>query len=138
VQLVGGPRLGNLEKFKFFIPPYEAGTKNSLDLNREAWDQVYPAPNNTYWNTYGTTQIKDFGNIVLADVINNPSKKVDFIIIDAHIDIVSNPPGEVTFDYGLSYITMDNLGFTMDLDTERSDSTDIFMDDIQTTMDSTK
>ena len=138
VQLVGGPRLGNLEKFKFFIPPYEAGTKNSLDLNREAWDQAYPAPNNTYWNTYGTTQIKDFGNIVLADVINNPSKKVDFIIIDAHIDIVSNPPGEVTFDYGLSYITMDNLGFTMDLDTERSDSTDIFMDDIQTTMDSTK
>jgi hypothetical protein len=138
VQLVGGPRLGNLEKFKFFIPPYEAGTKNSLDLNREAWDQVYPAPNNTYWDAYGTTQIKDFGNIVLADVINNPSKKVDFIIIDAHIDIVVNPAGEVTFDNGLSYITMDNTGFLMDLDTEKSDATDIFMDDNQTTMDSTR
>lgn len=136
VLVVGGPRLGNLEKFKFFIPPYEAGTKNSLDLNREAWDQTYPAPNNTYWDTYGTTQIKDFGNIVLADVINNPDRKVDFIILDAHIDIVVNPAGEVTYDNGLSYVTIDNTGFTLDLDTERSDSADIFMDDNHTTMDS--
>jgi hypothetical protein len=137
VQLVGGPTLGNLEKFKFFIPPYEAGTKNSLNLNRAAWNQAYPAPNNTYWNTHGTTQIKDFGNIVLLDVINNPSKKVDFVIIDAHIDIVAFPAGEVTFDNSLSYITMDNEGFLMDLDTERVDADDIFMDDNQTTMDST-
>ena len=137
VQLVGGPTLGNLEKFKFFIPPYEAGTKNSLNLNRGAWSQSYPAPNNTYWSTYGTTQIKDFGNIVLSEVINNPSKKVDFCIIDAHIDIVAFPPGEVTFDNSLSYITMDNEGFLMDLDTERVDANDIFMDDNQTTMDST-
>jgi len=138
VQLVGGPTLGNLEKFKFFIPPYEAGTKNSLNLNRDAWDQAYPAPNNTYWNTYGTTQIKDFGNIALADVINNPSKKVDFCIIDAHIDIVTFPPGTVTFDNSLTYISMDNTGFLMDLDTERSDANDIYMDDNQTTMDSIK
>ena len=137
VQLVGGPTLGNLEKFKFFIPPYEAGTKNSLNLNRAAWSQSYPAPNNTYWDSYGTTQIKDFGNIVLSEVINNPSKKVDFCIIDAHIDIVAFPPGEVTFDNSLSYITMDNEGFLMDLDTERVDADDIFMDDNQTTMDST-
>ena len=137
VQLVGGPTLGHLEKFKFFIPPYEAGTKNSLNLNRAAWNQAYPAPNNTYWNTHGTTQIKDFGNIVLADVINNPNKKVDFCIIDAHIDIVAFPPGDVTFDNSLSYITMDNEGFLMDLDTERVDANDIFMDDNQTTMDST-
>ena len=88
VQLVGGPRLGHLEKFKFFVPPYEAGTKNSLNLNRDAWSQTYPSPNDTYWDSYGTTQIKDFGNIVLSDVINNPSKKVDFCMIDAYIDIV--------------------------------------------------
>ena len=138
VQLVGGPTLGNLEKFKFFIPPYEAGTKNSLNLNRGAWSQSYPAPNNTYWASYGTTQIKDFGNIVLTDVINNPSKKFDFCIIDAHIDIVAFPPGDVTFDSSLNYISMDNTGFFMDLDTERTDSNDIFMDDNQTTMDSIK
>ena len=138
VQLVGGPTLGNLEKFKFFIPPYEAGTKNSLNLNRGAWSQSYPAPNNTYWASYGTTQIKDFGNIVLTDVINNPSKKFDFCIIDAHIDIVAFPPGDVTFDSSLNYISMDNTGFLMDLDTERTDSNDIFMDDNQTTMDSIK
>jgi hypothetical protein len=138
VQLVGGPTLGNLEKFKFFIPPYEAGTKNSLNLNRGAWSQPYPSTNSTYWNTYGTTQIKDFGNIVLTDVINNPSKKVDFCIIDAHIDIVAFPPGDVTFDSSLNYISMDNTGFLMDLDTERTDSNDIFMDDNQTTMDSIK
>ena len=138
VQLVGGPTLGNLEKFKFFIPPYEAGTKNSLDLNRGAWSQPYPSTNSTYWDTYGTTQIKDFGNIVLSDVINNPSKKVDFCIIDAHIDIVTFPPGDVTFDNSLNYISMDNTGFLMDMDTERSDSDDIFMDDNYTTMDSIK
>ena len=138
VQLVGGPTLGNLEKFKFFIPPYEAGTKNSLNLNRGAWSQPYPSTNSTYWNTYGTTQIKDFGNIVLTDVINNPSKKVDFCIIDAHIDIVAFPPGDVTFDSSLNYISMDNTGFLMDLDTERTDSNDIFMDDNYTTMDSIK
>ena len=138
VQLVGGPTLGNLEKFKFFIPPYEAGTKNSLDLNRGAWSQPYPSTNSTYWDTYGTTQIKDFGNIVLSDVINNPSKKVDFCIIDAHIDIVAFPPGDVTFDSSLNYISMDNTGFLMDMDTERSDSDDIFMDDNYTTMDSIK
>jgi hypothetical protein len=137
VQLVGGPTLGNLEKFKFFIPPYEAGTKNSLNLNRGAWSQPYPSTNSTYWDTYGTTQIKDFGNIVLSDVINNPSKKFDFCLIDAHIDIVAFPPGDVTFDSSLNYISMDNTGFLMDLDTERSDSDDIFMDDNQTTMDST-
>ena len=88
VQLVGGPTLGNLEKYKFFIPPYVGGTKNSLNLNRSAWTQSYPSPNNTYWNEYGTTQIKDFGNIVLSDVINNPNTKVNFCVIDAYIDIL--------------------------------------------------
>ena len=135
-QLVGGPRLGHLEKFKFFIPPYEAGTKNSLNLNRDAWTNPYPAPNNTYWDSYGTTQIKDFGSIVLSDVINSPNNKFNFCLIDAHIDIVVNPPGTVTFDNTQNYITMDNEGFLMSLDTTRVDATDIYMDDALTTMDS--
>jgi len=135
-QLVGGPRLGHLEKFKFFIPPYEAGTKNSLNLNRAAWSQPYPAPNNTYWDSYGTTQIKDFGSIVLSDVINSPNRKFNFCLIDAHIDIVVNPPGTVTFDNTENYITMDNEGFLMSIDTTRVDADDIFMDDALTTMDS--
>jgi len=135
-QLVGGPRLGHLEKFKFFIPPYEAGTKNSLNLNRDAWTNPYPAPNNTYWDSYGTTQIKDFGSIVLSDVINSPNRKFNFCLIDAHIDIVVNPPGTVTFDNTQNYITMDNEGFLMSIDTTRVDADDIFMDDALTTMDS--
>lgn len=135
-QLVGGPRLGHLEKLKFFIPPYEAGTKNSLNLNRSAWTQPYPAPNNTYWDSYGTTQIKDFGSIVLSDVINSPNRKFNFCLIDANIDIVVNPPGTVTFDNTQNYITMDNEGFLMSLDTTRLDADDIYMDDALTTMDS--
>jgi len=137
-QLVGGPRLGHLEKLKFFIPPYEAGTKNSLNLNRDAWPQSYPAPNDTYWDNYGTTQIKDFKNIVLSDVINSPNKKVNFCLIDAHIDIINTAPGLVTFDNTENYLSMDNNTFFMDYDTERVDADDIYMDDNQTTMDSIK
>jgi hypothetical protein len=137
-QLVGGPRLGHLEKLKFFIPPYEAGTKNSLNLNRDAWSKSYPSPSNTYWDSYGTTQIKDFGNIVLSDVINSPNKKFNFCLIDANIDIIATPPGTVTFDNTQNYLTMDTNTFFMDYDTERVDANDIYMDDNQTTMDSIK
>ena len=137
-QLVGGPRLGHLEKLKFFIPPYEAGTKNSLNLNRDAWSKSYPSPSNTYWDSYGTTQIKDFGNIVLSDVINSPNKKFNFCLIDANIDIIATPPGTVTFDNTQNYLTMDTNTFFMDYDTERVDADDIYMDDNQTTMDSIK
>jgi hypothetical protein len=137
VKLVGGPRLGNLEKYKFFIPPYEAGTKSTANFNRDAWTQEYPSPNNGYWSSYGNTQIKDFGDIVLADVINNPDAKFNFCW-DPFIDIVRYPPGSVTFDDSTTYITFDNTGFEMDLDTEFVDATDIYFDDNVTTMDSTR
>jgi hypothetical protein len=137
VKLVGGPRLGNLEKYKFFIPPYEAGTKSTANFNRDAWTQEYPSPNNGYWLHNGNTQIKDFGDIVLADVINNPDAKFNFCW-DPFVDIVRYPPGSVTFDDSTTYITFDNTGFEMDLDTEFVDATDIYFDDNVTTMDSTK
>lgn len=137
VKVVGGQRLGHLEKYKFFIPPYEAGTKNSANLNRDAWDQPYPNPNNGYWDLYGNTQIKDFGSITLDDVINNPEKKVSFNLWEAHIDIVQFPPGSVTFDNSLTYITMDDDGLTLDKDTLLLDATDIYFDNTVTTMDST-
>jgi hypothetical protein len=57
-------------------------------------------------------------------------------LIDAHIDIVVNPPGTVTFDNTQNYITMDNEGFLMSIDTTRVDADDIYMDDALTTMDS--
>lgn len=136
VKVVGGQRLGHLEKYKFFIPPYEAGTKNSANLNRDAWNQPYPAPNNGHWDLYGNTQIKDFGGITLYDVINNPETKVNFNLWEAHIDVVQFPPGSVTFDNALTYVTMDDDGLRFDKDTELLDATDIYFDDNVTTMDS--
>jgi hypothetical protein len=136
VQIVGNPRLGDLEKWKFFYPPYEGGTKNSANINREAWDQPYPAPNAGYWDLHGNTQIKDFADISVYDIINNPKKKVNFCF-EAHIDIVRYPASSVTFDGDLSYITMDDSGFSMDKDTQLMSATDIYLDDNVTTMDST-
>lgn len=138
VKTVGGNRLGHIEKWKFFIPPYEGGTKHSANINRDQWSQPYPAPNNTYWDYDANTQIKDFGDITLFDVINNPEKKCSIALHEAHIDIVSYPAAGVTFDDDLQYITMDNVGFDMTKDTERLDATDIYLDDNVTTMDSIK
>lgn len=135
-KVVGGPRLGELEKYKFFLAPYEGGTKNTANLNRDSWDQTYPAPNAGYWDLYGNTQIKDFGNISLSDVINNPGKKCHFNFFEAHIDIVRYPAESITFDSNLNYLSMDNEGFRMDTDTERLDATDVYFDDNVTTMDS--
>jgi hypothetical protein len=103
-----------------------------------AWAPSYPAPNNTYWDSHGTTQIKDFKNIVLSDVINSPNNKFNFCLIDANIVIINTAPGSVTFDNTQEYLTMENNAFFMDYDTEIIDANDIFMDDNQTTMDSIK
>ena len=139
IKVVGGPRLGNLEKWKFFYPPYEGGTKNSLDINRDTWSQSYPDPNGGYWGgEAGNTQIKDFGDIVLFDVINNPEKKCNFNYNEAYVDIFRFPAETITFDSGTTYITMDRDGFDMSTDTERLDATDIYFDDNVTTIDSTQ
>lgn len=139
VKVVGGPRLGHLEKWKFFYPPYEGGTKNSLEINREAWSQSYPDPNGGYWSgEAGNTQIKDFADVTLFDVINNPEKKCNFNYNEAYVDIFRFPAETITFDSGTNYITMDRTGFDMTTDTERLDATDIYFDDIVTTIDSTQ
>jgi hypothetical protein len=100
-----GPTLGWLEKWKFTIPPYVAGTKESIGVYREAWDQqsrwyhpddaavrewdqTYLGTSNAgYWNTYASTQIKDFGDVIIGDVINNPNTRSNYCK-EAYIDII--------------------------------------------------
>lgn len=51
VKLACGPRHGDLEKFKFCIPPYEAGAKATADVYKDVWNQPYTGTNNAgYWN----------------------------------------------------------------------------------------
>jgi len=83
-----GPTLGWLEKWKFTIPLYEAGTKNSIGAYRDAWDQTYDGTNNAgYWSTYANTQIKDFANVIISDVINNPNRRTNYSK-EAYINII--------------------------------------------------
>jgi len=83
-----GPTLGWLEKWKFTIPLYEAGTKESIGVYRGAWDQTYDGTNNAgYWSTYANTQIKDFANVIISDVINNPNRRTNYSK-EAYINII--------------------------------------------------
>jgi len=83
-----GPTLEWLEKWKFTIPVYEAGTKNSIGAYRGAWNQTYAGTNNAgYWDTYSNTQIKDFANVIISDVINNPNRRTNYNK-EAYIDII--------------------------------------------------
>ena len=85
-----GPTLGWLEKWKFTIPLYEAGTKESIGVYRGAWDQTYDGTNNAgYWSTYANTQIKDFANVIISDVINNPNRRTNYSK-EAYIDIIKS------------------------------------------------
>lgn len=82
-----GPTLSWLERWKFTIPPYAAGTKETIGVYRNAWSQDYDAPNEGYWNTFANTQIKDFGSIIISDVINNPNRRTNYSK-EAYIDII--------------------------------------------------
>ena len=94
-----GPTLGWLEKWKFTIPPYVAGTKQSIGVYSPAWgtnldsairsyDQTYLGTSNAgYWNTFASTQIKDFGDVIIGDVINNPNTRANYCK-EAYIDII--------------------------------------------------
>jgi hypothetical protein len=83
-----GPTLGWLERWKFTIPLYETGTKESIGVYRDAWNQTYAGTNNEgYWNTYANTQIKDFANVIISDVINNPNRRTNYSK-EAYIDII--------------------------------------------------
>lgn len=83
-----GPTLGWLEKWKFTIPLYEAGTKESIGVYRDAWGQTYNGTSNAgYWSSYANTQIKDFANVIISDVINNPNRRTNYSK-EAYIDII--------------------------------------------------
>lgn len=112
---VFGTNLGWLEKWKFTIPPYAAGSKQSIGVYTNAWTQDYDAPNEGYWNTYANTQIKDFGDIIIGDVINNPNRRANFAQ-EAYIDIIKLNVSH-TMDSGIglmdsSLLTMDNSDTT--------------------------
>jgi hypothetical protein len=82
--LVGvvGPNFGTLEISKFLgFPPYEGFTT------------VWPAPNENYWNGPGNTQIKDFQNIVIDKVINNPTQNRFNFCVDSDIEMMSDDDG---------------------------------------------
>jgi hypothetical protein len=83
-----GPTLSWLERWKFTIPLYEAGTKESIGVYRDAWGQNYIDTSNTgYWSSYANTQIKDFANVIISDVINNPNRRTNYSK-EAYIDII--------------------------------------------------
>jgi hypothetical protein len=105
-----GPTLEWLERWKFTIAPYEAGSKNSIGVYRDEWDQSYPAPNVGYWSTYANTQIKDFANIIIGDVINNPNRRTNFAK-EAQIDIIKI---DIDPTMDTDRVTMDSIGVTMD------------------------
>jgi hypothetical protein len=123
-----GNRLSWLEKWKFAIPPYEAGDKNTIGVYTDAWNQTYPGlPNQNYWSI-GSTQIKDFANISVADIINSPNKRVNYAF-ESFIDVVALPRGGITFDSLGAGHTFDNdLAYRMDADSIEMDTTSYSMD----------
>jgi len=131
---VFGTNLGWLEKWKFTIPPYASGSKNTIGVYTDAWNQNYTGTNNQgYWDYFANTQIKDFADVIIADVINNPNRRTNFAQ-EAYIDII-RIDGTYSFDSFDSTETMDSDAITMDsqatFDSTESltlDSTSILMD----------
>lgn len=106
-----GPTLEWLERWKFTIPPYAAGTKETIGVFRNAWTQDYDNPNEGYWDTFANTQIKDFGNIIILDVINSPNRRTNFAQ-EAYIDIIKIN-GETSFD-SVGSLKIDSTSVTFD------------------------
>lgn len=122
-----GNRLNWLEKWKFTFAPYAAGSKNTIAVTTPEWTQTYPGLNNGYWSI-GSTQIKDFGTITIAEVINSPNRKVNFAF-ESFIDVVALPRGAITFDRIRGGHTFDNnLAYRMDADSIELDTTEYSMD----------
>jgi hypothetical protein len=106
-----GPCWDSLERFKFTLPPFEAGSKGTLSYTPDASDAHRFA--SYYWAYYkdpentGNTQIYHYADVVIGEVINNPYKKTNFAI-DSFIDIIS----PVTYDS--TYVTYDNTSLSND------------------------
>jgi hypothetical protein len=108
-----GPCWDSLERFKFTLPPFEAGSKGTLAFTPSARDQwIYGSYNYAYYDnpeTTGNTQIIHYADIVIGEVINNPYKKINFAI-DAYVDIIA------PVSYDNTYITYDSTLITVDVD----------------------
>jgi len=88
---VFGPNYGWLEKWKFTVPPYVAGSKQSIGVYTDTWNQPYTGTNNQgYWDEYASTQIKDFADVIIGDVINNPNRRTNYAN-EAYVEIIKTP-----------------------------------------------
>lgn len=122
-----GNRLNFLEKWKFTFAPYQGGAKGSIAIVTPEWDQQYPGINFGYWSI-GSTQIKDFGSITVAEVINSPNRRVNYAF-ESFIDVVALPRGAITFDSTAGGHTFDNnLAYRMDADSIEMDTSVYSMD----------
>ena len=108
-----GPCWDSLERFKFTLPPFEAGAKGTLAFTPSARDQwIYGSYNYAYYDnpeTTGNTQIIHYADVVIGEVINNPYKRINFAI-DAYVDIIA------PISYDNTYITYDSTLIRVDVD----------------------
>ena len=106
-----GPCWDSLERFKFTLPPFEAGSKGTLAYTASARDQwLYGSYNYSYYSnpeTTGNTQIIHYADVVIGEVINNPYKRINFAI-DAYIDVVA------PISYDNTFVTYDTTRVTQD------------------------
>ncbi len=110
-----GPCWESLEKFKFTLAPFEAGIKGhwgNTPRIEDVWQEGMF--NYYYWRDpneyYGNTQIANFANVVIGDVINNPYRKINFAI-DSYINIIRPLP----YTYDSTLTTYDSTLYTNDI-----------------------
>jgi len=121
-----GINLVDLERYKFTHKPSVAGTKFANSDGTPAYTtgtyglvNTYPNPNFNYWN-YGNTQIKDFTNITVGEILNNPYRQVNFAI-ESEIGIIRLPASALRFSTDDARFTFDDT-FTMDADSVEMDA----------------
>jgi hypothetical protein len=81
--------------------------------------QTCALPIFNYWN-YGNTQIKDFTNLTVGEILNNPYRKVNFAI-ESEIGIIRLPASALRFSTDDARFTFDDT-FTMDADSVEMDA----------------
>ena len=121
-----GINLVDLERYKFTHKPSVSGTKFANSDGTPAYTtgtygvvNTYPNPNFNYW-TYGNTQIKDFTNLTVGEILNNPYRKVNFAI-ESEIGIIRLPASALRFSTDDARFTFDDT-FTMDADSVEMDA----------------
>ena len=127
-----GSFLKDLERYKFTYKPSEEGTKYSNEEGTPAFTTqkygeagTYPSPNYNYF-TIGNTQIKDFAELTVAEIINNPFKRVNYAI-ETELGILKLPASALRFSTDDIRFTWDDT-FTVDADSIQMDSTAYTMD----------